>query len=203
MPLSDHAPAAGLAAFLPFNLDHHATIQHRLQDATSKGYESICLPLTSENWKLRWEGMCLLPAEGGSDDARKACARAADLWRQRPCFLPDEVTLRHLDQPQGIIAMISEWLQLDADDDGIRHDAEIASLPLLFFIPSYMSPGPETRTCLCLLPQHPHCHSSSSTKQIPRRILRPHHQQLPSKYPLYLSFRPAAHLRSNYPPCSH
>ena len=176
MPLSDHAPAAGLATFIPFSPDHHAPFQHCLQDATSKGYESVCLPLTTENWKLRWEGMCLLPAEGGSNDASKACARAAELWRQRPCFLPDEVALRHLDQPQGIIAMISEWLQLDADDDGIRHDAEIASLLLLFFIPSDISPGPETRTCLRLLPQYTHCHSPSSTKQIPRRILRPHHQ---------------------------
>lgn len=193
MPLSDHAPAAGLAAFLPFSHDHQATVQHRVQDATSKGYDSVCLPLTTEKWKLRWEGMCLLPAQG-HDDGRKARARAAELWRQHPCFLPDEVTLKQLDETQGITVMISEWLQLDAEDDGIRHDAEIASILLLFSISSDISSGLATRTCLCVIPQHPNGHSPSSPEQIPRRILRPHHQQLPKKCFLYLSFRPAAHL---------
>jgi len=30
-----------------------------------------------------------------------------------------------LDEAEGITVMVSEWLELDSQDDGIRHDAEI------------------------------------------------------------------------------
>jgi hypothetical protein len=37
-----------------------------------------------------------------------------------------------LDEAEGIIAMVAEWLELDSLDDGIRHDAEIVRLFYLF-----------------------------------------------------------------------
>lgn len=32
------------------------------------------------------------------------------------------------DEAEGVIAMISDWLELDATDDWVRHDSEIVSL---------------------------------------------------------------------------
>lgn len=34
-----------------------------------------------------------------------------------------------VDEAEGVIVMISEWLELDAADDWVRHDAEIVRLP--------------------------------------------------------------------------
>lgn len=140
------------AAFAPTSANGHATQQlphaqkesldtpvlRLIQDARTKGYEAICLPLTTEKWKERWEGMCLLPTsplkDGGGDDssadaeieaAKKERAAAAELWRAQPGFLVDEVTITRIDEAAGIAVMISDWLELDAEDDGIRHDAEI------------------------------------------------------------------------------
>lgn len=137
-----------------------------IKEAKGKGYETICLPLTTEKWKERWEGMCLLPVtpgtkpeegkereedmeEIGSDNGsvedreagiskdeeakKKKRAEAAEQWRAKPAFLVEEVTITRLNEAEGITAMISDWLELDAEDDGIRHDAEIVSFPLLPF----------------------------------------------------------------------
>jgi protein arginine N-methyltransferase 5 len=168
-------PAAGLATFLTLAEIHSATAAFTPQDAAGdgrqqlphaqrepadtpvlrliqaardKGYETICLPLTTERWKDRWQGMCFFPSspakdEGGDDlvnaDAeieakKKEQAAAAEHWRTRPAFLPDEVTITRLDEATGIVAMISDWLELDAEDDGIRHDAEIVRHLFLLFL---------------------------------------------------------------------
>lgn len=37
--------------------------------------------------------------------------------------------LKHAkDEAEGVIAMISDWLELDAVDDWVRHDSEIVCL---------------------------------------------------------------------------
>ncbi|XP_006459365.1 hypothetical protein AGABI2DRAFT_218502 [Agaricus bisporus var. bisporus H97] len=110
-----------------------------VKEARNKGYETICLPLTTQNWRDRWEGMCLLPSSPAQASAletahltidaekkKKDRATAAEQWRARPGFLQDEVTITRIDEAEGITLMISDWLELDAEDDGIRHDAEIA-----------------------------------------------------------------------------
>ncbi|KAF9450345.1 PRMT5-domain-containing protein [Macrolepiota fuliginosa MF-IS2] len=184
----DHTPAVGLATFLTleditragsafyptdpdengeprFSLPHaqrefaETPVLKLIREARNKGYETICLPLTTEKWKERWEGMCLLPGvpapelgvtesrESGSDrpegeaaqavgtEVSEDCdierkkrerAEAAEQWRVRPAYLMDEVTITRLDEADGVVVMISDWLELDAEDDGIRHDAEIA-----------------------------------------------------------------------------
>lgn len=63
--------------------------------------------------------------EGEIERKKKERAEAAERWRAKPGFLVDEVTITRLDEAEGIAVMISDWLELDAEDDGIRHDAEI------------------------------------------------------------------------------
>ncbi|KAJ7127039.1 PRMT5-domain-containing protein [Mycena epipterygia] len=93
--------------------------------ARSKNYDLVCLPLTTDKWKQRWTEMCLLPT--GTDlDADMAAERRAEAWRAKPAFLQDEVTITQLDEADGVTVLISEWLELDAADDWVRHDAEIA-----------------------------------------------------------------------------
>ncbi|KAF6757275.1 shk1 kinase-binding protein 1 [Ephemerocybe angulata] len=94
-------------------------------EARAKGYETLTLPLTTEKWKKRWSDMCLMSMDA-TDSEKEEASKAAEAWRSRPGFLRDEVTISRLDEAEGIIVMISEWLELDSPDDGIRHDAEIA-----------------------------------------------------------------------------
>lgn len=63
--------------------------------ARSKGYDSVCLPLTTEKWKKRWTEMCLLPS-GVDADADMAAEQRAEAWRAKPGFLLDEVTITQL-----------------------------------------------------------------------------------------------------------
>ncbi|KAF8625564.1 hypothetical protein AX15_005327 [Amanita polypyramis BW_CC] len=97
-------------------------------EARSKGYDVICLPLTTDKWKQRWTEMCIQPPETGDGEPYviSTAERRAEEWRARPAFQKDEVTMTRLDESNGITAMISEWLELDAEDDWVRHDAEIA-----------------------------------------------------------------------------
>ncbi|KJA22882.1 hypothetical protein HYPSUDRAFT_66634 [Hypholoma sublateritium FD-334 SS-4] len=93
--------------------------------AKDKGYKRVCLPLTTKKWEERWSRMCLLPI-GGSEKDKEDVAKEAEQWRLSPGFRLDETTITRLDEAEGIIAMISEWLELDSTDDWVRHDAEIA-----------------------------------------------------------------------------
>ena len=49
------------------------------------------------------------------------------------------------DETEGVTAMISDWLELDAADDWVRHDSEIVSPPSsviltwFFSFPQYRS----------------------------------------------------------------
>ncbi|KAJ6619700.1 PRMT5 arginine-N-methyltransferase-domain-containing protein [Mycena sp. CBHHK59/15] len=93
--------------------------------ARSKGYDQVCLPLTTENWKKRWASMCLLP-NGTALHSDVAAEKRAETWRAKPAFLRDEVTMTQLDEAEGVTVLVSEWLELDAADDWVRHDAEVA-----------------------------------------------------------------------------
>ncbi|KAF8639417.1 hypothetical protein AX17_001507 [Amanita inopinata Kibby_2008] len=110
-------------------LDHrqHATpVLKLISEARSKGYDIVCLPLTTDKWKQRWSEMCIQPSEISECERDAAAEKSAEEWRACPGFLKDEVTITRLDEAEGITAMISEWLELDATDDWVRHDAEIA-----------------------------------------------------------------------------
>lgn len=109
----------------PSNDEHETPVLRIVAEARSKGYDAVCLPITTDKWKQRWSEMCLLPAESSEGD-KEAAARAAEAWRLRPGFLRDEVTMSRIDEAEGITVMVSEWLELDAADDWVRHDAEMA-----------------------------------------------------------------------------
>ncbi|TFK28088.1 shk1 kinase-binding protein 1 [Coprinopsis marcescibilis] len=106
---------------------HETPVLQVVSEAFSKEYEAICLPLTTEAWKQRWSLMCLESSvPGASEEEKEAAERAAETWRLRPSFLKEEVTITRLDEAERVIAMVSEWLELDSPDDGIRTDAETA-----------------------------------------------------------------------------
>jgi len=52
--------------------------------------------------------------------------REAEEWRQSPIFHRGEVNLSKYEETDGIIGVISPWLELDSTDEGIRFDSEIA-----------------------------------------------------------------------------
>ena len=65
-----------------------------IADARTKDYAGICCPLTTDAWRERWRGMCLLPMHDGHD--KVAIEKNAEAWRSAPAFERDEVTLTRL-----------------------------------------------------------------------------------------------------------
>jgi type II protein arginine methyltransferase len=64
-------------------------------DAKGKGYDTVCVPLTTEKWKTRWMDMCILPP-GGERDRDVAAEERAEAWRSKPAFLAEEVTITYM-----------------------------------------------------------------------------------------------------------
>ncbi|KAL9933191.1 hypothetical protein V8E36_007909 [Tilletia maclaganii] len=50
----------------------------------------------------------------------------AEQWRRAPAFQRGEVNLTRLDDTSSMIALASQWLDLDSPDEGVRLDAELA-----------------------------------------------------------------------------
>jgi type II protein arginine methyltransferase len=74
---------------------YETSILKLVADARGKGYDTICLPLTTAKWKDRWTDMCLLPV-GSVRDRDVAAEERAEIWRSKPAFLLDEVTMSRL-----------------------------------------------------------------------------------------------------------
>ncbi|WOO84808.1 Protein arginine N-methyltransferase 5 [Vanrija pseudolonga] len=139
-------------------------------------YDVVCLPLANDRWRERWDRLCLRPVDEEEDamldayssadsqaatersQARADVDREADLWRREPSLRRDECNITRLEESQAVIALASDWLELDAPDEGIRFDSELGlraemaqalylSLPVLVipapnlanraFLPSY------------------------------------------------------------------
>ncbi|CDO72463.1 hypothetical protein BN946_scf184980.g4 [Trametes cinnabarina] len=94
-------------------------------DARNVGYDTVCVPLTNEKWKTRWRELCILSQDPEDSAERLAIEQRAEAWRSKPAFFRDEVTISRLEEAEGVIPLISDWLELDASDDWVRHDAEI------------------------------------------------------------------------------
>ncbi|ORX34266.1 putative shk1 kinase-binding protein 1 [Kockovaella imperatae] len=124
-------------------------------------YDQICLPLTNGKWQERWERLCLRPmdedeasviAAGGSNGAaaaraREALDKEADIWRKEGGLRRDEVVISRLEETQHVIALASEWLELDSMDEGIRFDSELAlrsemAYALYLAVPTLVIPAP-------------------------------------------------------------
>jgi len=79
----------------PLDEDHETKILALKDVAYSKHYRTVCLPLTTEKWKQRWTGMCLVPFDTGDEESAKT-AREAEKWRLNPAFATGEVTMTRL-----------------------------------------------------------------------------------------------------------
>lgn len=131
-----------------------------VDQARTKGYDTICLPLTNASWKKRWREMCLLPS-GQDREPDSLAERKAEDWRANPAFLRDEVTVNRLgascaqiereheantgvnvDEASNVIALASDWLELDAEDDWVRHDSEIVRkyVRYIYFVHAHPAP---------------------------------------------------------------
>ncbi|KAG1771016.1 PRMT5-domain-containing protein [Suillus occidentalis] len=98
-----------------------------IRESHAKGYDFVCLPLTTPKWRERWRNMCIVPSASANDTDENATAeQQAEAWRKAPSFLHEEVTISRLDEAVPILVMASDWLQLDSTDDWVRHDSEIA-----------------------------------------------------------------------------
>ena len=69
-----------------------------VSEARSKGYDNVCLPLTTDKWRQRWTEMCIQTLEGDNHKHDMVVERRAEEWRSRPAFLKDEVTMTRLGQ---------------------------------------------------------------------------------------------------------
>ena len=88
----DHLSA--LAQPNPLDLSGRSPALKAIAEARADGYDAVCIPLTTDKWKERWSGMCLLPdeaREGGTDNSE--LEQRAEQWRAQPVFTKDEVTI--------------------------------------------------------------------------------------------------------------
>ena len=93
--------------------------------------------------------MCLSPEdEAEKDDSTE---RVSEAWRSSPVFLREEVNVTRLgtrgqsskihlqliseraDEAENTIVMLSDWLELDSQDEWVRYDAE--TVPSLNHLP--------------------------------------------------------------------
>ncbi|KAI0806015.1 PRMT5-domain-containing protein [Irpex lacteus] len=148
-----------------------------LAKARSKGYDGICLPLTNEKWKARWRSLCLLPDDENPDKA--ALEQRAEHWRANPAFSRDEVTITRIDEAENAVILVSDWLELDAPDDWVRHDAEIALLQELAYA-SYLN----VHTAI-LPPPRNRDHVASYARAINAALASVSYMQLSVRLPIY------------------
>lgn len=154
-----------------------------IDDARSRSYDAVCIPLTTEKWMERWRGMCVISSE--PDERPEGSEHRAETWRANPVFQLGEVTMTRLgmflftraglrvlmwghgsEEVEGVIVMVSDWLELDAADSWVRHDSEIVSIlrrrPLphstiselhhhKYLLSGVTSPGVTARAFLCVI----------------------------------------------------
>jgi protein arginine N-methyltransferase 5 len=126
--------------------NYETPILRLLSTSKSKGYDTVCIPLTNEKWRARWEKMCLSPEDEAEKD--DGAERVSEAWRSNPVFLREEVNVTRLgtrdksskctfvliseraDEAENTIVVLSDWLELDSQDEWVRCDAEtVPSLP--------------------------------------------------------------------------
>jgi protein arginine N-methyltransferase 5 len=89
--------------------DFQTPILRLLSDSKTKGYDTVCIPLTNEKWRTRWKKMCLSPEDEAEKD--ESAERISEAWRSNPVFLRDEVNVTRLgacaEPPKYSIALMS------------------------------------------------------------------------------------------------
>lgn len=104
---------------------HQFSIAELVEDTLQQQYGAVGLPLTNNNWRDRWKRLCL--SSDGSTSKESGLETQAELWRAgQTSFQLSEVVLARLEESPNVIAFASDWISLDARDEWVRHDAEIA-----------------------------------------------------------------------------
>jgi protein arginine N-methyltransferase 5 len=81
------------------DVQYHATpVLKLVSEARAKGYNMLCLPITTDKWKQRWTEMCIQSSELEEHERDLVVERRTEEWRARPAFLKDEVTMTRLGQ---------------------------------------------------------------------------------------------------------
>ena len=88
---------------------YESTTLKLVDEARSKGYDLICLPLTTGKWKKRWRDMCILSSVSTRDRDAVAEERA-EAWRASPAFMRDEVTMTRLGRNDSAISVLAPVL---------------------------------------------------------------------------------------------
>ena len=122
--------------------NYETPILRLLSASKAKGYDTVCIPLTNEKWQERWRNMCLSPEDEAEKD--DSAERISEAWRSNPGFFRGEVNvtrlgarpeppnapshscilLKRVDEAENTIVMLSDWLELDSQDEWVRCDAE-------------------------------------------------------------------------------
>ncbi|PWN40076.1 PRMT5-domain-containing protein [Ceraceosorus guamensis] len=84
-----------------------------------------------------------------SETEEQARMREAEDWRRAPAFRRNEVNIAKIDETDGLVAVISPWLELDSPDEGVRLDSEIAlrqevAYAAFLGIPQVVLPAPSS-----------------------------------------------------------
>ncbi|KZW02744.1 Skb1 methyltransferase [Exidia glandulosa HHB12029] len=127
IPIALHVPPSQLEQFQATS--ELSIAQAVVQDAYERKYDVVCMPLTTEAWKTRWQEMCLTTSSGVESPVARRDAKLeerAERWRAGEGFRRDEVTITKLDEAENVIAMASDWIELDSPDEGVRFDSEVA-----------------------------------------------------------------------------
>ncbi|VDB88421.1 unnamed protein product [Peniophora sp. CBMAI 1063] len=196
------ASALSLSDISASNKPDERPIVAHTEKARDAGFDYLCVPLTTDAWRDRWRAMCVLPAashvpdsagevneKDGDGDARmsvgpegakmRAAEARAEAWRAAPAFEAGEVTLVHLEEAQYVVGLVSDWLELDATDSWVRHDAEIALLQELSYA-SYL----DVQTAI-LPPPRNRQHVASYARALNAALARIPYMQLSIRLPIY------------------
>ncbi len=65
-----------------------------INDARSRTYDAVCIPLTTAKWMERWRGMCVISSE--RDERAERSELRAETWRANPVFELGEVSITRL-----------------------------------------------------------------------------------------------------------
>ncbi len=221
MPLALHLPQSSLppTSAAPSS---STPVQQATSKALASDFDLVCVPLTNDLWRERWERLCLRPVDD-EEEAAEQGTRAwlerekvmrdteteAEKWRKEGGFRRTELNVTRLEETGRLVALASDWLELDAADEGIRFDSELVSRDNDFFLtcqsitkgdPICLGTPPRTPPLPPSLRPSPCAPTSQSREQGISAILRPSHRLPPrarrrsSSYP---PFHPFARLRSS------
>ncbi len=196
-----------------------------IDDARSRTYDAVCIPLTTAKWMERWRNMCIISSEPG--ERPEGSELRAETWRANPVFQLGEVTMTRLgtsqsltltpaglhvlmwchgpEEVEGVIVMVSDWLELDSADSWVRHDSEIVSVLRRRRLITRTISEPTTRVSVTLpgstagaflrvILGCANRNLSTPSQSQSDCGLRTYRQQLSRADPLHANFHPTSHL---------